>query len=575
MPRPRLIVLKFGGSVLRSEHDLPRVVAEIDRWRREGYAVVAVVSAFHGQTDRLLAEAHRRSERPDPAALAALVATGEQAAAASLALALDRAGLGARTLDAASAGLRTSGDPLDATLVSIRTEAFRDAWAADEVAVAPGFIGRDASGRTTLLGRGGSDYTALFIAARLGARCRLVKDVGGVFDRAPGEAGARLLSSVTWEDARHIGGRVLQPKALDFAQAAGLAFEVGGLDEPKGAIVGASRTSAATIAGSASAPVRVAVLGAGTVGLGTLEHLLSRPEQFEVVGVAVQNPSNAVARGVPSALVTTDAAALIRSDCDVVFEAIGGVEPAADWMETTLQSGRHVVTVNKAALAHRGARLERAAAAGGASLKRSGAVGGATPLLATAARLRVEHSVVAFEGVLNGTTNFVLDRLSEGQALADAVALAQARGFAEADPRRDLDGTDAAEKLTLLAAEALGVAVSPDEVETRGALEVSTRGCVEAARSGKRVRLVASFCRGENGTRLRVNPREVAGDGWLGCVLNEWNAGAFRCGDGSVVRVRGRGAGRWPTAQAALADLLEIRQILCSTADSPLEAVAS
>lgn len=575
MPRSRLIVLKFGGSVLRSERDLPRVVTEIDRWRRDGFAVVAVVSAFHGQTDRLLAEGLRRSERPDPGALAALVATGEQAAAASLALALDRAGIGARTLDSASAGLRTSGEALDATLVSIRAEAFRGAWAADEVAVVPGFVGRDACGRTTLLGRGGSDYTALFIAMSLGARCRLVKDVAGVFDRDPAEPGARLLASVSWEDARRIGGRVLQPKALRFAESAGLVFEVGGLDDPSGAIVGAERTLIAPWQEAGRGVVRVAVLGAGTVGLGVLQHLLSRPEQFEVVGVAVRDPSAAVARGAPSALVTTDAAALIRSDCDAVFEAIGGVDPASGLIESALANGRHVVTVNKAALAHRAGALESVAAVGGVWLRRSGAVGGATPLLATAARLREERSVTAFEGVLNGTTNFVLDRLGEGQTLSNAVAEAQSRGFAEADPLRDLEGTDAAEKLALLAADALGVAVAPEQVETHGVLDVTTRRCVEAARRGQRVRLIASFSRVEAGPRLRVAPREVPSDGWLGGTRDEWNSGAFRCGDGSVVRIRGRGAGRWSTAQAALADLLEVRRRMISRAGALAEAVAS
>jgi homoserine dehydrogenase len=202
-------------------------------------------------------------------------------------------------------------------------------------------------------------------------------------------------------------------------------------------------------------------------------------------------------------------------------------------------------------------------------------VGGATPLLATAARLREERSVVAFEGVLNGTTNFVLDRLGEGRTLAQAVAEAQSRGFAEADPLRDLDGTDAAEKLALLAAEALGVAVAPEQVETRGVLDVTTGRCVEAARRGQRVRLVASFGSGPDGRRLRVAPREVCSDGWLGGARDEWNAGAFRCGDGSVVRVRGRGAGRGPTAQAALADLLEIRRKVICGSGALAEAVAS
>lgn len=565
MHQRRVIVLKFGGSALRDERSLPRAVAEIDRWRREGHAVVAVVSALHGQTDRLLAEAHRHAERPEPGALAALVATGEQAAAAALALALDRAGIGARALDAASAGLRTAGDPLDASLVSLRPEAFRAVFALDQVAIVPGFVGRDAQGRTTLLGRGGSDYTALFISSCLGARCRLIKDVSGVFDREPEASGARRLASVSWADAEAIGGRVLQSKALRFAAERRLGFEVAGLDAAERTVVGPGPTRVGEVAAE-SGPLRVACLGGGVVGLGVLQHLLSRPEQFEVVGVAVRDAAAAVARGVPSHLVTTDGGALARSDCDVVFEALGGAEPAASWIESALERGLRVVTVNKTAVSRARGRLDQAALEGGGKLLCSGAVGGATPILATAARLREERGVVAVEAVLNGTTNFVLDRIAAGRTLAEAVVEAQSLGFAEADPLTDLDGTDAAEKLGILATAAFGASIAPDEVQRRGVFEGDAARCAAAQDRGKVVRLVASLRRTAAGVEAAVAPREVTADGWLGGAHEEWNAAGFRCADGSTVRVRGRGAGRWPTAQAALADLLALRREAAETA---------
>ncbi len=578
MHQRRVIVLKFGGSALRDERSLPRAVAEVDRWRREGYAVVAVVSALHGQTDRLLAEAHRHAERPEPGALAALVATGEQAAAAALALVLDRAGVGARAFDAASAGLRTTGDPLDSHLVSARAEALCAAFALDQVAVVPGFVGRDAQGRTTLLGRGGSDYTALFLASCLGARCRLVKDVPGVFDRDPGAAGARRLAAVSWADAEVLGGRVLQPKALRFAAERRLSFEVAALDADDRTVVGPGPTRTGGQP-TQTAPLRVACLGAGVVGLGVLQHLLARPEQFEVVGVAVRDPAAAVARGAPCQHVTTDGGALARSECDVVFEALGGAEPAASWLEAAFERGRRVVTVNKSAVSRSRDRLERAAQEGGGTLTCSGAVGGATPVLARAARLREERGVVAVEAVLNGTTNFVLDRIAEGSTLADAVREAQERGFAEADPTTDLDGTDSAEKLSILAGEAFGVSIAPEDVERHGVFGVDAALSAAAHDRGKTVRLVASLRRTGAGLEAVVAPREVAADGWLGGVREEWNAAAFRCEDGSTVRVRGRGAGRWPTAQAALADLLALRRRATDAAPivatAPVEAGAA
>ncbi|HEV8629936.1 MAG TPA: homoserine dehydrogenase, partial [Thermoanaerobaculia bacterium] len=173
-----IVVLKLGGSVLQSERDLPRAVSEVYRCWRAGDRVLAVVSALGATTEELLRRAEQLGLPPRSPAFPAYLGGGEHAAASLLALALHRAGLPATLLDAAAAGLRTTGDPRDAVPVALDRERVLAALAGG-IAVLPGFVGRDGAGAATLLGRGGSDLTALFVAAELGGACTLLKDVGG------------------------------------------------------------------------------------------------------------------------------------------------------------------------------------------------------------------------------------------------------------------------------------------------------------------------------------------------------------------------------------------------------------
>ena len=182
-----VIVLKLGGSVLADEAALPVAVHEVYRWRREGFGVVAVVSALAGETDALLARAPDRDAAPH--AVAALAALGELRSAALLGAQLQAAGLAARVLQPAALRFRAQGDPLDAQPVALDVRPLRSALRDGAVAVVPGFFAHDAEGRAVLLGRGGSDLSALFVAARLGARCRLVKDVDGLFTADPAAPG--------------------------------------------------------------------------------------------------------------------------------------------------------------------------------------------------------------------------------------------------------------------------------------------------------------------------------------------------------------------------------------------------
>ncbi|MBM3962642.1 MAG: homoserine dehydrogenase, partial [Planctomycetes bacterium] len=228
MADPTALVLKFGGSVLRDDDAVARAVHEVYRHVRAGFAVVAVVSALHGETDGLVARARALDAEPDPQALACLLATGERASAAWLALAARRAGLACEVAAVERIGLRVRGDALDAEPVGLDVEALRALLRRSQVVVVPGFAGIDDAGRTALLGRGGSDLTALFLAQRLGARCRLVKDVDGLYERDPALPGppARSFAAVRHDDALALDGRIVQHKAVRFAQRHGLSFEI-------------------------------------------------------------------------------------------------------------------------------------------------------------------------------------------------------------------------------------------------------------------------------------------------------------------------------------------------------------
>ncbi|MEQ1505300.1 MAG: homoserine dehydrogenase, partial [Myxococcota bacterium] len=184
----RVVVVKLGSSVLPDEDALPDVVRALYAAVRAGDRVVAVVSALGRHTDALVDRARAFGPAPSARATAALVATGEATAVALVALALDRAGIPVVPL--AGAGIVTAGDPLDGDPVRVDPTAIRAALDRAPIVVVPGFVARDVDGAPSLLGRGGSDLTALLVAEALGATCRLVKDVGGVYDADPRVAGA-------------------------------------------------------------------------------------------------------------------------------------------------------------------------------------------------------------------------------------------------------------------------------------------------------------------------------------------------------------------------------------------------
>jgi homoserine dehydrogenase len=566
------IVLKFGSSVLPGEPHLPTAVHEIYRWVRQGHRVVAIVSALGNTTDTLIEHARRFSDAPTEATFASFVGTGELRASALLGLALDRAGVPNRVLDHAAIALTTDGPVLDSRAISVDTSRILGSLDESPVLVIPGFLGRSARGETTLLGRGGSDLTALFIAAQIGAQVRLIKDVDGLYDRDPADRGptpAQRFDRVTWDDVLNLSEGIVQHKAVRFARDRGLEFTVARAGDDHGTVVGRGPTRASGHDLRRLRPIRVGLLGLGTVGRGVLDELRRQPERFDVTRVAVRDPQKHIASGLPAALLTTDPYEVIRGGDqgapDVVVELIGGDEPARSLLREALDAGVHVVSGNKLALAPIVEELAALAHKRQVALRYSAAVGAALPALELAEQAARQSAATggirSVRGVLNGTTTYILTRIAEGLTFAEALKEAQSLGYAEADPAADVDGLDAASKLALLARAAFGRSLPLEQIRTEGIRNVARNDVVAAARAGGAIRLVATATLIDGSIEATVRPETLSGADPLAGTPRSGNALVIRDTGGHEIFAKGTGAGRFPTTESVLADLLDLSRL--------------
>ena len=282
-------------------------------------------------------------------------------------------------------------------------------------------------------------------------------------------------------------------------------------------------------------PLRVALLGCGTVGSEVFRLLGEQATDLaarvgaplQVAGVAVRDPDGrARAAGVGGDLVTTDAMTLVtRPDVDIVVEMIGGIEPARALLLAAMRTGKSVVTANKALLGTDGAAMHAAAREHGADLFYEAAVAGAIPLLRALRESLAGDAVRRVLGIVNGTTNYILDRMdSSGAEFGDALAEAQALGYAEADPTADVGGYDAAAKAAILASLAFHTRVSAGDVYRQGITAV-TAADIEGARVlGCVVKLLAICERSSDGISVRVHPAMISREHPLASVRGVYNA---------------------------------------------------
>jgi homoserine dehydrogenase len=557
----QLIVLKFGGSVLLDEQRLRIAVHEIYRWRRVGWRVIAVVSAFAGRTEELIARSELLSVSSSNLSKACLIASGEIESASFLGIHLDRAGLTAMVLSPASAELVAIGDPLDANPVSIDHAKINQALDDVGIVVIPGFVAINESGATVTLGRGGSDLTAVYLAHGLQAdRCRLIKDVDGLYERDPSQSSPppRRFKCASYADALRTDGSIIQYKAIKFAQRKSVEIELGRFNGVSPTRIGTHLTSFDDRRYDLE-PTTVAVCGLGTVGRGVLELIDQLPELFTIVGAACQTPSKHDDLISLAGMITDDAISLAGSETDVVIELIGGVDIAWEVTKKAINTGSYVINANKSLIADCGPEIFERAQDASLSVRYSASVGGVAPIIEAINIYDAAHSINpirSVHGVLNGTGNFVLGSFARGESLGDSILKAQQLGFAEADPSGDLDGRDSLDKL-LVIAQQLGWEI--DQVNI--SLGSITQWAQHGGDVGHPVRHIARLDANSASVRVEsVDPNNI--DDPLGQLENEWNAAVIEFADGSTQVIKGKGAGRWPTSESVFADLLELRRTL-------------
>ena len=565
-PAPKLCVLKFGSSVLHTPDDYARAAHEIYRHTRTGEKVVAVVSALDGETDALFGVGAAVGQNSNDAMLARLVRCGELKSAALMGLALQRAGVVAAVLDPHEMGLKADGSALDANLSGLDAARVLAHFQQADVIVAPGFFGEGPDGPVTL-GRGGTDLTAVMFAHWLGAsRARLIKDVDGVYTDDPARVpDAHRFDQLDYAEAARVSRGLVQDKAIHAAEALGVVIEVAGLGKAFATRIGpVSRKIGARHRPRA---LRVAVLGHGSVGAGVCQHLLAHPGRFQLNPVLVRDAAAHARTGPAELRFTADVVEALEGHPDIVVETLGGTGAARSLSQSVLRDGMHLVTANKAVIALDFDRLHELAAEGGRQLRYSAAVGGGAPILETLDRVSKSGAVLSVEGVMNGTCNFILGRLGEGALLAEAIAEAQALGFAEADPRGDIDGDDAADKLAIIVRHAFGVALDPRDIAKESLSDLSPHRLQAAAAQNLVFKQVASCSTGPDGRVLAsVELRVLAPDHRLARLRNEENGFLVQLPHESLY-VQGKGAGRWPTAEAVFADIVDIQRLVdCSPA---------
>jgi homoserine dehydrogenase len=315
-------------------------------------------------------------------------------------------------------------------------------------------------------------------------------------------------------------------------------------------------------------PIRVALLGAGSVGSQVarllLEHkseLASRVgAELELVGIAVRDLKSKRNANLPSDLLTTDAEKLILS-ADIVIELIGGIDPARDWVKLALNSGADVITANKALIAAHGPELFELAQKLGAQLYFEAAVAGAIPIIRPLRESLAGDRVNKVMGIVNGTTNFILDQMeTTGANFNDALNEAQNLGYAEADPTADVEAFDAASKAAILSSLAFHSEVPVEKVYREGITKISAAQISDAKAAGYTVKLLAICERvvggGKEGIVARVHPTLIPVTHPLAAVHGAFNAVFVEAESAGQLMFYGAGAGGPQTASAVLGDLV-------------------
>jgi len=322
-------------------------------------------------------------------------------------------------------------------------------------------------------------------------------------------------------------------------------------------------------------PVQVGLLGIGTVGSGTWEVLGRNADEIQrragraIRITRVADTALARARAIVAghARVTADAYAVTRArDIDIVVELIGGTGIAKELVLDAIAHGKHVVTANKALLAKHGNEIFAAAQKQGVMVAFEAAVGGGIPIIKALREGLSANRIEWIAGIINGTSNFILSEMrAKGLQFGAVLKDAQRRGYAEADPAFDIEGVDAAHKLTILAALAFGIPMQLDKAYTEGIAALTTQDIRYAEELGYRIKLLGITRRAKKGIELRVHPTLVPAKRLIANVEGVMNAILVKGDAVGPTLYYGAGAGSQPTASAVVADLVDVTRLI--TAD--------
>ncbi len=323
--------------------------------------------------------------------------------------------------------------------------------------------------------------------------------------------------------------------------------------------------------------LKVGLLGIGTVGGGTYTVLARNQAEISrrlgasirVIQVADRNLTHAKQVTGDQVAVTDDAFAVVNNpEVDVVVELIGGYTVAKDLVLKAIENGKHVVTANKALLAVHGNEIFKAAAAKGVIVAFEAAVAGGIPIIKALREGLSANRIEWVAGIINGTTNFILTEMREkGLAFDDVLKEAQRLGYAEADPTFDVEGIDAAHKLTIMAAIAFGMPMQFDKAYTEGITKLTIKDIKYAEELGYRVKLLGISKKTEAGVELRVHPTLIPEKRLVANVNGAMNAVVVKGDAVGPTLYYGAGAGAEPTASAVVADLVDIARLTNASAE--------
>jgi len=324
-------------------------------------------------------------------------------------------------------------------------------------------------------------------------------------------------------------------------------------------------------------PINVGLLGFGTVGRGTwdvlrrnqeeIQRRAGRPIVVNWIATRTLDRARAATRDAAGVNLTNDAALVVRHpDVDIVCELIGGIEPARTLVLDAIAHGKHVVTANKALLAHHGTEIFAAAHAKGVMVGFEAAVAGGIPIIKALREGLTANRIEWIAGIINGTSNFILSEMrARGASFADVLAEAQRRGYAEADPTFDVEGIDAAHKLTIMSAIAFGVPMQFDKAYAEGISRLTREDIRYAEELGYRIKLLGITRRarvdGREGIELRVHPTLIPARRLIANVEGAMNAVLVKGDAVGATLYYGPGAGAEPTASAVIADLVDVTRM--------------